>query len=96
MSQGAGGEGTDPKTRKSRGSKATKSQDSKAKQKISVYISMESVRRLGVHATMTGQDKSTVVDTLIREHLRDWVVQYRPSTGKPAEESGADEELAAG
>jgi hypothetical protein len=28
---------------------------------------------------MTSLDRSSIVDSLIREHLRDWVVQYRPA-----------------
>ena len=58
--------------------KRPRTQDPKSKVKIAAYISLESARRLGIHATMTDQDKSTIIDGLIREHLRDWVVQYRP------------------
>ena len=58
--------------------------------KIAAYVSQESARRLGIHATMTDQDKSTIIDGLIRDHLRDWVVQYRPS--RAAEETAPDTE----
>jgi hypothetical protein len=86
-------EPVEPRTRKPRVTKSSKGQDSKGKVKIAAYVSQESARRLGIHATMTDQDKSTIIDTLIREHLRDWVVQYRPSRGgeEPAREIDAPE-----
>jgi hypothetical protein len=58
--------------------------------KIAAYVSVESARRLGIHATMTDQDRSSIIDALIREHLRDWVVQYRPS-GTKASDDGTPE-----
>ena len=87
------------KTRKPRVTKATKGEDTKGKVRITAYVSMDAAKRLGIHATMTQQDKSAVVESLIRDHLRDWVVQYRPSAKGPsepedrheAEESGAGE-----
>ena len=88
-------DGGDAKSRKPRVAKSPKGQDTKAKVKISAYISQESARRLGIHATMTDQDKSTIIDGLIRDHLRDWVVQYRPSS-KGADEAGPEAEAQAG
>ncbi len=91
MSQ-APSEGAEPKSRKPRVAKSPKPQDAKAKVKISAYISQESARRLGIHATMTDQDKSTIIDGLIKDHLRSWVVQYRPSS----KEAGPEAEAQAG
>jgi hypothetical protein len=82
-------EGAEPKSRKPRVTKSPKPQDAKSKVKISAYISQESARRLGIQATMTDQDKSTIIDSLIKDHLRDWVVQYRPSS-RGAEETGPE------
>jgi hypothetical protein len=82
MSQ-TGPEQSDAKARKSRVTKATKQQDAKGKQKMSVYISVDSARRVGITATMTGRDKSQVIESLIQAGLRDWVVQYRPASVKP-------------
>jgi hypothetical protein len=70
----------EPQSRRPRVAKSPKRQDAKSKVKISAYLSVESARRLGIHATMTNQDRSTIIDALIRDNLRDWVVQYRPST----------------
>jgi hypothetical protein len=78
-------EGSDAKSRKARVPKSTKPQEPKGKVKIAAYVSLDSSRRLGIHATMTGQDKSSIIDNLIRDHLRDWVVQYRPSSRSPEE-----------
>ena len=100
MSQPSG-EPAEPKrdirteSKKSKVSKSTKGQDSKSKVKIAAYISLESARRLGIHATMTGKDRSAIIDALIKEHLRDWVVQYRPSA-KGAEEQVEEPEAQAG
>ena len=83
----------EPKTRKPRVARSPKSQDTKSKVKISAYISLESARRLGIHATMTSQDRSAIIDGLIRDHLRDWVVQYRPSS-RGTEELPSESDLA--
>jgi hypothetical protein len=88
-------EGPEPKARKARGNKSPKPQDPKGKVKIAAYVSLESSRRLGIHATMSGQDRSSIIDQLIREHLRDWVVQYRPSN-KPGDEAEPEAEAHAG
>lgn len=83
------------RSRRGRVPKGTKGQEPKAKVKIAAYVSQESARRLGIHATMTDQDRSTIIDTLIREHLRDWVVQYRPSgAGKTSDDLGQEQETA--
>ena len=87
-------EGTEPKSRRSRGNKSPKGQEPKGKVKIAAYISLESSRRLGIHATMTGQDRSAIIDQLIREQLRDWVVQYRPSN-KSSDEAESESEAQA-
>jgi hypothetical protein len=86
MSQ-SDGDACDPRPRRSRIARSTKGQDAKGKVKIAAYVSVDSARRLGIHATMTGQDKSTVIDHLIRDHLRRYVVQDRggPDAGDGGE-----------
>jgi len=49
--------------------------------KVSFYLSDESLKRLGVHATMDGTDKSSLVDGLIREHLRRYDLPRKRSGG---------------
>ena len=47
--------------------------------KVGLYISQESARKLGITATMEGKDRSAIVDELIRQHLRKYVVSVRSS-----------------
>ena len=48
-----------------------------SKVKVGLYISPESARRLGATALMEGKDRSDLVDELIRQHMRRWVVVDR-------------------
>lgn len=45
------------------------------KQKQTLLLSEDSAKRLAVHATMLGLDRSALVDQLIQEHLRRFRVQ---------------------
>ena len=45
--------------------------------KIGLHISPESWRRLGVTSTMENKTQSQIVDDLIRQHCRKYVVQVR-------------------
>src|SRR4051794_28422867 len=90
------GQGAESRSRRGRVHKSPRSQEAKSKVKIAAYVSLDSARRLGIHATMTDQDRSTIIDMLIREHLRDWVVQYRPSTIKASDDSEPQAEAQAG
>ena len=51
--------------------------------KVGLYISPESARRLGATALMEGKDRSDLVDELIRQHLRRWVVVDRGGAPGP-------------
>lgn len=77
----------DAKPRRSRAAKSPKPQADKPV-KCSVYLSAESAKRLGIHSTMENQSQSAIVEALIREHLRRWVVQDR---GKSAAEASPDD-----
>lgn len=48
-----------------------------AKQKATLHLSAEACRRLGVFAVMTGSTNSGVVESLIMEHLRRFVISDR-------------------
>lgn len=67
-------------TRRPRAAKAPKGTsrqgDAKPK-KVSFYLSPEAIRRLGVTAAMESTDKSRVVEQLIADHLKRWVVSDR-------------------
>jgi hypothetical protein len=48
-----------------------------AKVKATIRLSVEADQRLSVHAAMMGLDRSELVEKLIRDHLRRYVVQDR-------------------
>ena len=45
-----------------------------SKVKATILLSVEASQRLTIHAAMTGEDRSALVERLIREHLRRFVV----------------------
>ena len=47
------------------------------KQKLTLYVSVEASKRLGVHATMFGTDRSALVESLINDGLKRFVVSDR-------------------
>jgi hypothetical protein len=47
------------------------------KVKSTIHLSAEASRRLDIHAAMTDSDRSALVEKLINEHLRRYVVQDR-------------------
>lgn len=47
------------------------------KVKSTVHLSVEASQRLDIHATMMGFDRSALVEKLINDHLRRWVVSDR-------------------
>jgi len=61
--------------------------------KIGLHLSPESWRRLGVTSTMENKTQSQIVDDLIRQHLRKYVVQVRST--RPEDSTGVPEEVSA-
>ena len=64
--------------------KARKRSSSKAvnrlavsKVKCTIHLSLEASQRLDVHATMMGFDRSALVEKLISDHLRRYIVSDR-------------------
>jgi hypothetical protein len=79
---------TSPQTehapRRARSPRATsrpKDQVAERPRKVSFYLSADACRRLGVAASMEDTDKSRVVERLIRDGLKRWVIADR---AKPA------------
>ncbi len=64
------------KTRKRQPAKAANRQ-SVAKVKSTIHLSVGGSQRLTVHAAMMGMDRSELVEQLIRDHLRRFVVSDR-------------------
>jgi hypothetical protein len=60
------------------------------KVKSTIHLSVEASQRLDIHATMMGFDRSALVEKLINDHLRRYVVSDRGRT----EDAGSDEAAA--
>jgi hypothetical protein len=64
------------KARKRQAAKAA-TRPSAAKVKATIHLSVEASQRLTVHAAMMGMDRSELVEKLICDHLRRFVVSDR-------------------
>lgn len=62
------------------------------KVKATIHLTVDASQRLTVHAAMTGMDRSELVEQLIRDHLKRFVVSDR---GGGASEVSAPESSAA-
>jgi hypothetical protein len=61
-----------------------------SKVKSTIHLSIEASQRLDIHCTMMGFDRSEMVEKLINEHLRRYVVSDRGgSIGQPGGEEAA-------
>ena len=60
------------------------------KVKSTIHLSVEASQRLDIHATMMGLDRSALVEKLINDHLRRYVVSDRGGAAGMA----SDEEAA--
>lgn len=58
-----------------------------SKVKSTIHLSVEASQRLDIHCTMMRMDRSELVEKLINEQLRRWVVSDR---GKADSDSGED------
>jgi hypothetical protein len=66
------------------------SRQSGVKVKATIHLSVEASQRLTVHAAMMGMDRSELVEKLIGDHLRRFVVSDRGGAGEgTASESAA-------
>jgi BioD-like phosphotransacetylase family protein len=69
--EAGGGKGRKRQTAKTASSRAA------SKVKCTMHLTLEASQRLDIHATMSGQDRSEVVEALIQQHCRRWVVSDR-------------------
>ena len=69
-------ENANGKARKRAAVKATTRQNV-VKVKSTIHLSVEASQRLDIHATMMDLDRSALVEKLINEHLRRYVVSDR-------------------
>jgi hypothetical protein len=63
------------------------------KVKATIHLSVEASQRLTVHAAMLGLDRSALMEKLIQEHLRRFVVSDRGGA-ENASQAGSDSEAA--
>ena len=71
------------KNRKRTAAKAA-NRPSASKVKATIHLSLEASQRLTVHAAMMGLDRSELVEKLINDHLRRFVVSDRGGAGDTA------------
>jgi hypothetical protein len=55
-----------------------------SKAKCTLVLSVEASQRLSIHSAMCGEDRSTLVDRLIKENLRRYVVSDRAKSDDQA------------
>ena len=76
------------KPRQRQAAKAPARQGS-GKVKTTIHLSSEADQRLSIHATMTGMDRSELVESLISQHLRRFVVSDRGGAEVAASDDAA-------
>ena len=59
------------------------------KAKCTIHLSVEASQRLDIHATMMAMDRSALVEKLINDHLRRWVVSDRGGDGNATDDAAA-------
>ena len=59
------------------------------KAKCTIHLAVEASQRLDIHATMMGMDRSALVEKLINDHLRRFVVSDRGGPDGTTEEAAA-------
>ena len=82
---------TDAGSGKGRKRQAVKTamRQSASKVKSTVHLSVEASQRLDIHATMMGLDRSALVEKLINDTLRRYVVSDRGGPDELAEDTAA-------
>jgi hypothetical protein len=76
------------KTRKRPAAK-TAARHAASKVKATIHLSVEASQRLSVHAAMLGMDRSELVEKLICDHLRRFVVSDRGGAGEADDNAAA-------
>jgi hypothetical protein len=68
---------TEPKTPRRQSTRKKSKPETATKQKLTLYVTADGAKRLGVHAQMLNTDRSALVERLITDHLRRFVVSDR-------------------
>lgn len=72
-----------------RSSSKTASRPTGSKLKCTMHLSVEASQRLDIHCTMMGMDRSELVESLINQHLRRYVVSDRGGSESEPDSSAA-------
>ncbi|RUL84373.1 ribbon-helix-helix protein, CopG family [Tautonia sociabilis] len=83
-------EGQPTRTRR-RSAVKTAPRPSASKVKSTLHLSVEASQRLSVHATMLGVDRSELVEQLIRENLKRFVVSDRGGSSAGPDPAAGEE-----
>ena len=67
----------------------TPTRQTAVKVKSTIHLSVEASQRLDIHATMMNLDRSALVEKLINDHLRRYVVSDRGGSEPAAEDAAA-------
>ena len=72
-----------------RGAAKAATRPAASKVKATIHLTVEASQRLDIHATMMGFDRSGLVEKLINDHLRRYVVSDRGGGDTAAEDTAA-------
>ncbi len=84
-SEAAERQAASPRKRSSRLASKPSTWTAAKKVKSTIHLSLEASQRLDIHATMMNLDRSALVEKLISEHLRRYVVSDRGRADTSAE-----------
>lgn len=82
----AGQESSKPRKR---GAAKMPARPASTKVKATIHLSIEASQRLDIHATMMDMDRSALVEKLINDHLRRYVVSDRGGSENSASHEAA-------
>ena len=83
---------TEPKTPRRQSTRKTPKTKTATKQKLTLYVTADGAKRLGIHAQMLETDRSALVERLITDHLKRFVVSDREKPDDEVDRSKGTEE----
>jgi hypothetical protein len=83
---------TEPKPPRRQSPRKTPKTKTATKQKLTLYVTADGAKRLGIHAQMLDTDRSALVERLITDHLKRFVVSDREKPDDDVDRSKDTEE----
>ena len=84
---------TEPKTPRRQSTRKTPKTKTATKQKLTLYVTVDGANRLGIHAQMLKTDRTVLVEQLIADHLKRFVVSDRAKPDDDVNRSESDAEV---